>query len=95
MRFSAPEFGAPVTSFSRKSREFLRDETLCALDSGQSNLVSQSFAGSDYSDPAQRTMAGKRAVLERSGRAISARQSRAAASSGGLEYLRDEIDAES
>lgn len=40
-------------------------------------------------------MAGKRAVLDRSGQTISAGRSRAAASPGGLEHLRDAVDAES
>src|ERR1041384_1327709 len=81
--------------FPTKSRDVSRDGRQEWLDSAESGVIPEPFAGRDYSDSAERTMAGKRATPCRRYRAIPAGRSGSTSSSGGLEHLRNKVDAES
>ena len=61
---------------------------------GKVGHIVEPFTGADQLGPTKRTMAGKRAILDRSVRTISTERSGPVTSPWSLEYLRDPLDAE-
>src|SRR5205823_14415074 len=80
--------------FRTKPRDVPGDGCVRALDSGKIGHIVKPLTGADQLGPTKRTMAGKRAIPNRSGRTISTGRSGPAASPCSLEYLRGTLDAE-
>src|SRR5207244_9435629 len=80
--------------FRAKPRDLRCDGCVRPLDSGRIGHIVESFTGADQLGPAKRTMAGKRATADRSGRTISTGRSGPPTSSGSVEHLCVTVNAE-
>src|SRR2546423_11073693 len=85
-------YGPQRLVFRAKPRDLSCDGCVRPLDSGKIGHLVEPFTGADQLGPAKRTMAGKRATADRSGRTISTGRSGSPTSSGSVEHLRVTVD---